>query len=63
MQLELELNTLLEEQGLMEEHEGEGIDELHEWELLEGEEQKKLLDIKLEELQGKLNDVHSALML
>ena len=63
MQLELEIDTLLEEQGFMEEHDGEIIDELHEWELLEGEEQEKLLDIKLEELKGELNDVHSELML
>jgi hypothetical protein len=63
VQLEIELDTLLEEQGLMEEHEGEIIDELHEWELLEGEEQEKQLDIKLDELKGELKDEHSELML
>ena len=63
MQLELELDKLLKEEGLMEEQEGELIDELHEWELLEGEEHEKLLVIQLEELKGELKEEHFELML
>ena len=59
LQLELKLEELKEQQGIMLEHDSEVIEEELHWQLFEGEEQEKQQEMREEENDFELQDEDS----